>query len=120
SGSEESTLFLRSVETGRDLPEKIEHTRHASVAWLPDGKSFYYSRYPDPGTVPAGDEKYFSKIYFHEIGTDPKTDKLIFGDGRDKTDVPSVSISPNGKYLVVRVHMGWDRSEVFLKDLSKD
>ncbi|MBX3187395.1 MAG: S9 family peptidase [Labilithrix sp.] len=119
SGSEESTLFIRDVTTGKDLPDKIERTRHASVAWLPDGKSFYYSRYPDAGSVPPGDEKYFSKIFHHVIGADPKTDKLVFGEGRDKTDVPIVMISPNGRWLVVRVHMGWDKSEVYVKDLSK-
>ena len=119
SGSEESTLFVRDVTTGKDMPDKIEHTRHASVAWLPDGKSFYYSRYPDAGTVPPGDEKYFSKIFLHVLGQDPKTDKLVFGDGRDKTDTPIVAISPDGRWLVVRVHMGWDKSEVWSKDLSK-
>ena len=119
SGSEESTLLVRDVATGKDLPEKIEHTRHASVAWLPDGKSFYYSRYPDAGTVAPGDEKYFSKIYLHVLGQDPKTDKLIFGEGREKTDTPIVSVSPDGRRLAVRVHMGWDKSEVWVKDLAK-
>jgi prolyl oligopeptidase len=119
SGSEESTLFLRDVTTGKDMPDKIEHTRHASVAWLPDGKGFYYSRYPETGTVPPGDEKYFSKIYHHEIGDDAKKDKLVFGEGRDRTDTPIVSISPDGHWLVVRVHMGWDKSEVWVKDLTK-
>ena len=119
SGSEESTLFVRDVTTGKDMPDKIEHTRHASVAWLPSGRSFYYSRYPDAGTVPAGDEKYFSKIFLHVLGQDPKTDKLIFDNARDKTDTPIVAISPDGRWLVVRVHMGWDKSEVWVKDLSK-
>ena len=118
SGSEDSLLQIRDVGTGKDLPDKIDRTRHASVAWLPDGKSFYYSRYPEPGTVPAGEERYHSRIFLHVIGTDPKTDKLVFGEGRDKTDVPQVMISPNGRWLVVRVHMGWDKSEVYLKDLS--
>lgn len=119
SGSEESTLHLRDVTTGKDLADKIEHTRHASVAWLPDGKSFYYSRYPEAGSVPPGDEKYFSRIFLHAIGDDPKKDKLVFGEGRDKTDTPVVLLSPNGRWLVVRVHMGWDKSEVWLKDLAK-
>jgi prolyl oligopeptidase len=119
SGSEESTLFVRDVATGKDLPDRIEHTRHASVAWLPDGKSFYYSRYPEAGSVPPGDEKYFSKIFLHVLGQDGKTDKLVFGDGREKTDTPIVAISPDGRWLVVRVHMGWDKSEVWIKDLSK-
>ncbi len=119
SGSEESTLFIRDATTGKDLPDRIERTRHASLAWLPDGKSFYYSRYPEPGTVPAGEEKYGSKIYLHVLGTDPKTDKKIFGDGREKTDIPEVQVSPNGRYLVISVFMGWDKSDVFVRDLSK-
>ena len=119
SGSEDSVLHVRDVATGKDLSDKIDRTRHASVAWLPDGKSFYYSRYPEPGTVPAGEERYHSRIFLHVLGTDPKTDKLVFGEGRDKTDVPQVTISPNGRWLVVRVHMGWDKSDVYLRDLSK-
>jgi prolyl oligopeptidase len=119
SGSEESVLQIRDVATGKDLTDKIDRTRHASVAWMPDGKSFYYSRYPEPGTVPSGEEKYHGKIYHHVIGQDAKSDKLVFGDGRDKTDVPQVMISPNGRWLVVRVHMGWDKSEVFVKDLHQ-
>ncbi len=119
SGSEESVLHLREVATGKDLGERIDRTRHASVAWMPDGKSFYYSRYPAPGTVPAGEEKYHSRIFHHVIGQDPKNDRLVFGEGRDKTDVPQVMVSPNGRWLVIRVHMGWDKSEVYLRDLSK-
>jgi prolyl oligopeptidase len=119
SGSEDSVLQIRDVATGKDLPDKIDRTRHATVAWLPDGKSFYYSRYPQPGTVPAGEERYHSLLYLHVIGQDPTTDKLVFGEGREKTDVPQVSISPNGRWLIARVHMGWDKSEIYSKDLSK-
>src|SRR5699024_3562558 len=101
SGSEESTLFIRDVGTGKELPDRIEHTRHASVAWMPDGKSFYYSRYPEAGTVPPGDEKYFSKIFLHVVGQDAKTDKLVFGDRRDKTDTPMVMSSDDRHWLEV-------------------
>jgi prolyl oligopeptidase len=118
SGNEESTLVIRDVVTGKDLADRISRTRHASVAWLPNAKAFYYSRYPAPGTVPAGEERYHDRIYRHEIGTDPDQDPLVFGAGRDKTDVPQVMISPNGRWLVVRVHEGWAKSEVYLRDLK--
>ncbi len=111
-GSEESVLHVRDVVTGEDLPDRIPHTRHASVAWLPGRSGFYYSRYPEPGTVPPGDERYGSRIYLHRLGDDPAKDALVFGEGRDKTDVPQVFLSPDGMRLVVRVHQGWDRSEV--------
>jgi prolyl oligopeptidase len=118
AGSEESTLRVRDVATGADLSDRIPHTRHATVAWLPDGRSFFYTRYPAAGDVPPGDEKYFCRVYRHTLGDDWTRDPVVFGEGRDKLDVPSVLVSPGGRWLVVRVHMGWQRSEVWLKDLA--
>jgi prolyl oligopeptidase len=119
AGSEESTLRVRDVASGLDLPERVPHTRHASVAWLPDGGTFFYTRYPAAGEVAPGDEKYFSRVYHHTVGDDWTGDPLIFGERRDKLDVPAVQLSPDGRWLVVRVHMGWHKSEVWLCDLAK-
>ncbi|MFO0660785.1 MAG: prolyl oligopeptidase family serine peptidase [Polyangiaceae bacterium] len=119
SGSEESTLHIRDVATGKDLPDQITRTRYASVAWLPDGKGFYYARYPAKGSVAEGDEKYYRKIFFHKLGADPDKDELVWGEGREKTDSPGVLISPNGRWLAIRVHQSWSRSEVYLIDRSK-
>jgi prolyl oligopeptidase len=118
AGTEESTLVVRDVSTGIDLVDRIAHTRHATVAWLPDGQSFFYTRYPTPGDVPPGDEKYFCRVFRHTLGADPVSDTIVFGEGRDKIDVPQVSISPGGRWLVVRVHMGWQRSEIWVRDLA--
>ncbi|HYO93728.1 MAG TPA: S9 family peptidase, partial [Polyangiaceae bacterium] len=51
-GTEDSTLRVREVATSRDLPDRIERTRFASVAWSVDARSFFYTRYPRPGSVP--------------------------------------------------------------------
>jgi prolyl oligopeptidase len=118
AGSEESTLRVRDVTTGKDLPDRIPHTRHASVAWLPDGQTFFYTRYPAPGQVPPGDEKYFCKVYRHVMGQDPATDEEVFGAGRDKLDIPAVLASPDGRWLVVRMHLGWQKSELWVRDLA--
>lgn len=118
AGSEESTLQIRDVTLGTDLEDRIPYTRHSSVAWLPDQKSFYYTRYPDPGTVPVGDEKYFCKVFRHVVGQSYRADTLVFGEGRAKTDIPQVLISPDGRWLVVRVHESWGKSEIYLRDLS--
>ena len=69
-GSEQSVLHVLEVETGRLLDERISRTRAASLAWLPDNSGFYYTRYPGPDTVPAGEEHYHRSIYFHRLGTD--------------------------------------------------
>jgi prolyl oligopeptidase len=117
-GSEDSVLHVRDVAKGTDLPDAIPYTRHGSVGWLPGNKAFYYTRFPEPGSVPAGDEKYFRKVYLHVLGQDYKADKLVFGEGRDKTDYTQVHVSPDGRHLVLEVSQGWQKSEIFMRDLS--
>jgi prolyl oligopeptidase len=120
SGSEQSTLHVRDVERDKDLDDKIEQARACSVAWNPDGKGFYYTRYPKPGSVPKGDEKYYRHVFFHQLGTDPAKDAKIFGEGRDAQDWPEVSLSPDGRWLVINVEQGWAKTEVYFKDLLKN
>jgi prolyl oligopeptidase len=115
-GSEESTLYVRDVQSGQDLGDVIPRTRAASVCWMPDGRRFFYSRYPAPGSVPKGEEKYHRRIFEHVLGQKPERDRLVFGAGHDMTDYPHCAISPNGRWLVIRVHQGWNKSELFIAD----
>src|SRR4051794_10186335 len=116
SGSEMSTLHIVETKTGTILPDVIERTRAASVAWLHDNSGFYYTRYPTKGEVPAGQEMYNRHVFFHELGSDAQTDDLIFGEGRDPEDWPSVSLSNDGRWLLIHVSQGWTKSELFLMD----
>jgi prolyl oligopeptidase len=118
-GSEESTLRIRDVVRGRDLTDTIPRARYSSVCWLPGSKRFFYARFPAPGSVPAGEEKYHRKIYEHEIGRDPERDPMVFGQGQPMTDFPSCTISPNGRWLLIRVHQGWSKSSLWIGDTSK-
>jgi prolyl oligopeptidase len=116
-GDELSTLRVRDVATGRDLPDAIARTQHSSVAWV-DEDRFFYTRYPAEGAVPAGEESYHHRVREHVLGTDPESDPIVFGEGRPQEDVLSVTTSPKGRWLVVRVHRGWDKSELFVRDLQ--
>jgi prolyl oligopeptidase len=118
-GSEKSTLRLLDVETGKPLDHTIPFTRACSVAWKPDATGFYYTRYPTPGSVPAGEENYHRHVFFHAIGTDAADDPEIFGTGRAPQDWPNLEISPDGRWLAVTVQQGWAKSEVYVRDLSK-
>ncbi len=120
SGSEMSTLHIIETKTGTVLPDTIERTRAASIAWTLDNTGFYYTRYPKKGDVPAGQEMYNRHVFYHELGDDPNDDdKLIFGEGRDAEDWPSVNLSNDGRWLLINVSQGWTRSELFLMDVKK-
>src|SRR5258706_1652292 len=119
SGSEMSTLHVVETKTGKLLSDTIERTRAASVAWSLNNSGFYYTRYPKNGDVPEGQERYNRHVFYHELGTDPEKDLLIFGEGRDAEDRPSVSLDNDGRMLLITVAQGWTKSELFLMDLKK-
>jgi prolyl oligopeptidase len=116
SGSEMSTLHIVETKTGTQLPDIIERTRAASIAWLHDNSGFYYTRYPKKGDVAVGQEMYNRHVFFHWLGTDPETDALVFGEGRDPEDWPSVFLSNDNRWLLIHISQGWTKSELFLMD----
>ncbi len=118
SGSEESTLHIVESATGKVLPDTIDRTRFASVAWMKDSSAFYYTRHPRKGEVPDGEEVYHVKVFYHKIGSDPAKDPLIFGEGRNPQDIPNVSLSEDDRWLLIDVGEGWTKSEMYLQDLQ--
>ena len=118
SGSEESTLRIVESATGKVLPDTIDRTRFASVAWMKDSSAFYYTRHPKKGEVPDGEEVYHVKVFYHQIGSDPAQDPLIFGEGRNPQDIPGVALSEDGRWLLIDVGEGWTKTEMYLQDLQ--
>jgi prolyl oligopeptidase len=118
SGSEMSTLHIIDTATANVLPDMIERTRAASVAWKRDSSGFFYTRYPKPGEVPAGEEVYHRRVFYHALGSDPAKDPLIFGKDLDAEDWPVVGLSNDDHWLLIAVYQGWTKSELYLQNLQ--
>jgi prolyl oligopeptidase len=117
NGSEESVLHLLDLEAGRHLPDRIPHMRSAALAWLPDASAFYYTRYPAQEEVPAGEEHYHRAIYLHRLGTDPSDDPLVYRPAQ-KEYWPGVSLSPDGRWLLIEVARTFDQTDLYVRDLA--
>jgi prolyl oligopeptidase len=119
SGSEESVLHVIETASGKLLPDTIERTRFSSVAWKKDNSGFYYTRHPKKGDVPAGEEVYHVKVFYHALGSDAAKDPLIFGEGLSLQDIPEVQLpDDNDRWLMITVFEGWAKSEMYLQDLK--
>ena len=120
AGDERSTLHVLDVATGAHLPDVIPHTRAASVAWLADGTAFAYTRYPDPDAVGDDEAGYHRAVWWHHLGDDPAGDELVWGDDDlpDRTAWPHVALSPDGRWMLIHVSLGWSRVDVHLLDRS--
>ena len=110
NGDERSTLHLLDTARGATFGETIPDTRYSSVSWLPDERGFFYTRYP------AG-EMYSPRLYVHALGADWRDDPQIFGEGRAPEESLSASLSPDGRWLVVTVSLGWSANDVYVADL---
>ncbi len=118
-GDEQSTLYVVAVDTGEPLPDRIPRTRMTSLAWLPDGSGFFYTRLPAPGTVPDAELHYHRHVFLHRLGGVPQDDARVFGAGRNPQETPTVTLSADGRYLVVGAHLGWSRTELYLLDRER-
>ncbi|MCP4250140.1 MAG: S9 family peptidase [bacterium] len=120
SGSEKSTLYVLDVATGKHLPDQIPHTRYCSLAWDPDGRGFIYTRYPEPGTVPTGEENYHRKLYHHRLGSDWRDDRLVIGDLAQKEELLDVAESSDHKYVFLSRTVDWAKNDLYFHPLGSD
>ncbi|RCV53829.1 prolyl oligopeptidase family serine peptidase [Marinitenerispora sediminis] len=119
-GDEESRLRIMDVATGTVVDGPIDRCRYSPIAWLPDGEAFYYVRRLPPGEVPEGEEQYHRRVYLHRVGTPVDDDVLVFGDGRDKTEYYGVSVSRDGRWLLLTATKGTaSRNDAWIADLHE-
>jgi prolyl oligopeptidase len=115
-GDERSTLHVLDVDASELHTEAIPHTRACSIAWMPDNSAFAYTRYPEPLMQAEEDRGYWRQVYWHRLGDDWHHDELLWGDLPDKTAWPNVSLSQDGRWLLVHLSLGWSRVDVHLID----
>ncbi|MGH7521021.1 MAG: prolyl oligopeptidase family serine peptidase [Gemmatimonadales bacterium] len=121
SGSDWQEFRVRDVATRRDRSDHLKWIKFSSAAWTHDGAGFFYSRYPEPaaGADPLLDVNRNQKVYYHKLGTDQSTDRLVY----ERPDHPdwgfSVEVSADGRYAVYTVWLGTDRrNRVYYQDLG--
>ncbi len=100
-GSEETTLYIKDLETGETLPEFYDRTKHGSIVWAADSSGFFYSRMPLPGSVPKGQEQHNRRIYWHKLGTLPVDDPIVYGQGRPALESGWPYMTSDKKHLLI-------------------
>ena len=117
-GSEDSVLSVMDVRTGRNLSDRIDRAEFGDVAWRTDGRSFFYVRLQKLAAAESQVDRYKkSCVYLHRLGSDPDTDRLIFGYGvsphvpMTEDDDPQVFFTPASPFLFGIINHGVSREE---------
>ena len=99
-GRHGALIEILDVETGTILPDRPRGTLHESVAWRPDGSSFFYGAGPELGAVPVGEEALWTAIYEHRIGSGQPA-RRVFGDTEVKEYWCGVEVSECGRFAIL-------------------
>ncbi len=118
SGSDRQEILVRDVTTGQDLPDRVLWAKFTGISWTPGNEGFFYTRFPEPGSVPPGDENYFGKAYYHRLGQPQTEDALVYERPEDKELFPAGTVTRDGRYLVLSTGKGASgKAEIHVRDL---
>jgi prolyl oligopeptidase len=105
-GSDRQDVRVQNVDTGADLPDHLLWAKFVSIAWNDASDAFYYTRFPEPGSVPAGEEQYRPAVYRHRLGEPQSIDARVFGPVDDPEIVFEVDMSSDFRWLAVTAFKG--------------
>ena len=120
AGSDWQEWRVRDVETGTDLPDRLQWIKFSGASWTKDGQGFFYSRYDEPDPKAKLEAvNYYQKLYYHKIGTPQTADVLVYERPDEKEWGFSGGVTEDGRYLIIAVWKGTDtRNLIFYKDLA--
>jgi prolyl oligopeptidase len=108
AGGDATTLRIRDVRSGLDLNDKLDGCRFTSVAWLPDGNSFYYTR-PALPTETAAWDRQGHLIFHHQLGYPQAADRQMFQFAQRKNVGMWLRPSYTTNQLFIQARTGTDR-----------
>jgi len=120
AGSDWLRWRIRDLETGEDLPDRIEWSKFTSAAWTRDDAGFFYGRFPEPppnARLEAPNRN--MELRYHRLGTDSTDDSiaLVTPEEPEWGFVPEVS--EDGRTLVTTIWRGTDpETRIYVADLS--
>ncbi len=111
-GSEDETFFVVDVETGRNLPDRLEHLTQVSLSWVNGQEAFYYTRFPHFRDGDAGAIYTAPQAMLHRLGTPVSEDTVAISAQTDASiltdpkDIPIIVSRAGSLYLLALVYRG--------------
>jgi len=104
AGSEAGDVHVFETSSGKQVYEVVPRvnggTAGGDLAWAPDGRGFYYTRYPRAGERKPADMAFYMQVYFHALGTATAADRYELG--KDLPRIAEIMLDvhePSGRVL---------------------
>ena len=119
SGSDRQKIFIYDIQKNKILDDKLEWVKFTNISWGPENKGFYYTRFPEEGTVAKEDENNYCQVYWHKLGSKQKDDKLIYKNDKRKELNYMPEITADKNYIILSVSKGTSpKNGIFYKKIG--
>ena len=119
AGSDWRKILVIDAVTKEAIEEPIVDVKFSGIAWRGQ-EGFYYSSYDKPQGSELSAKTDQHKLYFHQLGTSQKEDKVIFGaTAEQKRRYVGGSVTEDGRYLIISGAISTTGNDLYLKDLTE-
>ena len=108
-GSEDASLHILNVESGKQVGQPIPRVHVGAVSWLPDSRSFTFNQLKAPSLDEPETETYLdTRIMWLKVGEPETSAKPVFGPtvnrslGLQRLDVGAILFAPGSPWMIAR------------------
>jgi len=117
-GSDWRTGYVKDLQTGKVLDDRIEWVKFSGFSWKDDG--FFYSRFPEPkegGELSQSNSNH--SLYYHKLGDDQSKDKLIYVDKEHPMRNVYAGTTEDERFLIMNFTESTSGNAFSVVDLDK-
>ena len=117
AGSDWQEIHVYDLATGQPQGDVLKWVKFSGTSWV--GNGFYYSRYPAPEGSELSAENTFHSVYYHEIGTDQSSDRLVFRNDEAPNRYHFAYATEDRKFLILSTSTGTDGNSIHFLNLEQ-
>ena len=117
AGSDWQEIHVYDLATGQPQGDVLQWVKFSGTSWV--GNGFYYSRYPAPEGSELSAENTFHSVYYHEIGTDQSSDRLVFRNDEAPNRYHFAYATEDRKFLILSTSTGTDGNSIHFLNLEQ-
>lgn len=118
-GSDWRKIIIIDTQTKEQVEQALVDVKFSGIDWL-GNEGFYYSSYDKPEGSELSAKTDQHKVYYHTLGSDQATDKLVFGaTDEQKHRYVGADVTHDGRYLLISASTSTSGNKLFIKDLTQ-
>jgi prolyl oligopeptidase len=116
-GSDWRKAIVIKTEDKKILEDTLRDIKFSGIAWK-GNEGFYYSSYDKPKGSELSAKTQHHKLFYHQLGTPQKQDKLVFGGEKTPRRYVGAYLTEDERFLVISASTSTTGNELYVQDLK--